>query len=70
MAMTKAQAALALINAVSEIIEKLGSVPSGHLYATLMGHMGIDLYNQIISILEKAGRIKVEHHLITWIKKD
>jgi hypothetical protein len=70
MAMTKAQAVLALINAVSEAIQELGKVPSGHLYASLTDHMSLDLYNQIIGILEKAGHIKVEHHLITWIKKD
>lgn len=67
--MTKQEAAFALISIVSDAIEELGQVPSGHLYARLMEYMGIDMYNQIIDILTKVGRIKVENHLITWVKK-
>ena len=69
--MTEAQkqAAVKVVEAISEAIEELGEVPSGHLYARLMGHMSIDTYNSIIGVLQKLGRIKVEHHLITWVKK-
>jgi hypothetical protein len=63
---TRRQAML-LIQAVSECIKELGTVPSGHLYAGLMGSLSLDQYNQIISAMLDMGLIKESGHLLTWI---
>ena len=61
------KATIEVIKAVAEAIKTLGQVPSGHLYARLMGSLTLDQYQTIIDILEKGRLIKVEHHLITWL---
>lgn len=65
--MTQEQKAIAIVQVVADVIRELGSVPSGHLYANLMGHMTLDTYQSIISILTRAKLIRVEHHVITWV---
>ena len=60
------RAALAIVLAVGEAIKELGSVPSGHLYARLMGQMSLETYNKVIGLLVKTGAIKNEGHLLTW----
>lgn len=65
--MTQEQRALTIVRIVGEAIQGLGSVPSGHLYAHLMDLMPLDAYQQILSVLTKAGLIRVENNLITWI---
>lgn len=63
------KAALAIVLAVGEAIKDLGSVPSGHLYAQLMGRMSLETYNKVIGILVKTGAVKNENHLLTWVGK-
>lgn len=60
-------AAIRMAAAVGEAIKDLGSVPSGHLYARLMGHMDLTTYNKLIGILKQADLVKEENHLLTWI---
>jgi hypothetical protein len=60
------KAALSILMAVAEAIKDLGSVPSGHLYATLMGHLSLDQYQQVIRVLKQAGLVKEENHLLTY----
>jgi hypothetical protein len=43
------QAALATVVAVGEAIKALGKVPSGHLYARLMGHMSLEM-NHVLKL--------------------
>ena len=58
----------AMSNAIGEAIRDLGSVPSGHLYAHLAGHMSLSTYQAILGDLEDRGRIKQDRsHLIRWI---
>lgn len=52
---------------VGEAIKDLGSVPSGHLYAHLMGHMDLDTYNKCIAVLKQAEMVKEENNLLTWV---
>ncbi len=63
------KAALSAVMALGEAIKDLGSVPSGHLYAHVMGHMSLDNYNAAIGLLKRAGAVKEENHLLTWIGK-
>lgn len=53
--------------AVCEIIRLKGSVPSGELYAELMGMMDLESYYKIVGILKSAGLVKESHHLLTYI---
>ncbi len=64
---TETEIALRILKAVAEAIKELGSIPSGHLYARLMGKLTLDQYNLVIGALKKAGLIKEEHYLLTWI---
>jgi hypothetical protein len=61
------KAALEIVLVVGDAIKELGSVPSGHLYAQLMGRMSLDSYNKIIGMLKNAKVIKEEGHLLTYI---
>jgi hypothetical protein len=54
------KAGIGTITAVGDAIHQFQSIPSGHLYAHLCGHLSIDSYQEIIDILQKAGRIRVE----------
>lgn len=64
----KLKAAVAIARAVAEAIRELGSVPSGHLYAQLMGHMSLEIYERVIDTLVKTGLVRKDRsHLLTWI---
>lgn len=60
-------AGIRMAAAVGEAIRDLGSVPSGHLYARLMGHMSLDTYNGLIGILKKANLVEESNHVLTWV---
>ena len=51
---------------IAQSIRTAGRIPSGHLYASLMGVMGLVQYQKIISTLTAAGLIKVtgSHEII------
>ena len=53
--------------AIAEAIRELKQVPSGHLYARLMGRLSLEEYNLLIGFIQRAGLIKIQNHLITWI---
>lgn len=63
----QATAQLRIVAAIAEAIKDLGSVPSGHLYARLMGILSLDQYNQVIGILKKQGLVKEAFYELTWI---
>jgi hypothetical protein len=55
-----------IVKAVADAIRELKEVPSGHLYAQLMGHMSLETYNQIIGLLKRADLIIEKNYLISW----
>jgi hypothetical protein len=64
----KLNAVLNIIAAVAEAIQALKEVPSGHLYAHLMGQMSLDTYQEIIVILKGRKLVHEEpSHLLKWI---
>jgi hypothetical protein len=69
--MSTTSEALALVrvaHAVAETIRELGAVPSGHLYARLMGVMELHQYEQVIDLLIDARLIERDRrHLLRWI---
>jgi len=59
--------ALAALTAIAEAIQTLGEVPSGHLYARVMGHMDIHAYERIIATLIKAGLVVQDRsYMLRW----
>lgn len=60
------EAAVQIASAIAGAIKDLGEVPSGHLYARVMGHMSLQTYELILTMLQRAGLIEVKNHLITW----
>ena len=69
--MSKIEAALNAVqvaHAVAEVIRNLGEVPSGHLYAQVMGVMDLHQYEQVIDILVDARLVeRIPSHLLRWI---
>jgi hypothetical protein len=65
----KQDVALMVVGAVYDAIESAGErgLPSGELYAALMGRMSLDTYQAIIDILVKVDKIKNTGHLLTAI---
>lgn len=59
-------AELQIIMAVADAVKALGSVPSGHLYARLMGRMSLAEYDGIVAVLKRAKLVEERHHLLTW----
>jgi hypothetical protein len=60
-------ATIRIVSAFGQAIRDLGSVPSGHLYATVMGSLNLTEYQAAIGILIKAGLVEDRHHLLVWI---
>ena len=48
-----------ILTEIALAIREAGRIPSGHLYASLMGSMGLVKYNAMIETLKNAGLIKV-----------
>ncbi len=63
-------AGLEILKALADTIRQLRSVPSGELYARVMGHMDINAYDKALSILKGAGLIAESNaHMLTWVAK-
>jgi len=61
-------AAVRVAHAVAEAIRELGQVPSGHLYARLMGVMEHHQYEQVVDVLVDAHLVeRTPSHLLRWI---
>lgn len=60
-------AGLKKVQAIAEAIRELGAVPSGHLYAQVMGHLSESEYQKIIGILKGAGLVvETNAHMLVW----
>jgi hypothetical protein len=57
-----------VVDAIAETIKEFKEIPSGHLYANLMGYMDLNTYQTLIKYMELKDWIKIEYNLITWIK--
>lgn len=65
--MTKTKAANAITGVVRDIVKEMGSVPSGHLYAILMGMLTLDEYQAIVASLVDKGDVTLSgNHLLSW----
>jgi hypothetical protein len=64
---TQVTATIRVVSALAEAIRDLGQVPSGHLYASVMGMMNLSQFQEAIGILIKAGLVEDRHHLLVWV---
>lgn len=63
--------ALALAAAVGEVIQTIGTIPSGHLYAMVQSKMSLQTYESLINMLVKAKLVRRgPSHLLIWIGDD
>jgi hypothetical protein len=61
------KSALAVLTAVAETIREVAEVPSGHLYAQLMGKVTAQGYASMIDRLKGAGLVREDgNHILTW----
>lgn len=62
------KATLNAVKALADCIRELGSVPSGHLYATVMEYMSLEQYQAFVDALKGADLVREEpSHLLVWI---
>ncbi len=61
------KSAFTMLTAVSEAIREAGRIPSGTLYAVLMGKVNIAGYEKMIGILKGAGLVEERSHELIWI---
>ena len=66
---TQVKALLATIQALAEAIRELKEVPSGHLYAQVMGKLSLENYQYCVGILKQAGKVTEDNsNLLSWIE--
>jgi len=65
----KIKAAVEITKAIACAIKDLGSVPSGHLYARLMGHLSLENFQGAIGTLKRLGLVEEKNHLLTYVGK-
>ena len=55
-----------VLDAIQEIVTGAGSqgIPSGHLYAMLMGYMDLDTYQNVIALMVRAGGVTLQNHVL------
>lgn len=64
---TEMKAGLAVLLAVSETIREAGEVPSGVLYAGLIGRVTLEGYQSMIRTLKGAGLVEEKGNVLRWI---
>jgi ArsR family metal-binding transcriptional regulator len=61
-------AAMQIVLAIGDTIKELKEVPSGHLYAQLMGKLSLSDYEAIIGVLKRSGKVvEDQSHLLRWV---
>jgi hypothetical protein len=69
MPVTREQVADALMTmrAVIETVRDAGRVPSGTIYATLMGRMDLPAYETMVALIVGTGLVRLENHELIWV---
>jgi len=53
--------------AIAESIQQLGEVPSGHLYAAVMGSTDLLTYERVVGLLVRSGLVARRGDLLIWV---
>lgn len=67
--LSAAQTLVLVLDVLQEIIKGAGTagIPSGHLYAQLMGKMSLEQYTKFIDILKDAGKVTEIGHVLRHV---
>lgn len=66
-AATAAVSAVQILAAMAEAIRQVGSIPSGHLYAQMIGVMSMSDYEAAVGLLKRAGLVEETANVLRWI---
>lgn len=61
------QSAITAVSEIGKVIREVKRIPSGHLYAQLMGVLSLEKYEMIIGLLKKTGLITEQNNELIWI---
>ena len=63
------KAVLTLVHIIGSAIREAGEIgiPSGHLYAMLMGKVTLEQYEAVVNLLKRQKIISESNHLLTYI---
>lgn len=62
----KAQAMIDFLRAFADTIKQAKQIPSGHLYAAVMGSISLETYQRLIDKMVEMKIIRVRNHVIYW----
>ena len=63
---TQITSGIMVIKALAEAIREAKQIPSGHLYAAVMGQMDLPRFLQIVDILKRGGLVEEKYNLLIW----
>jgi hypothetical protein len=52
---------------LTEVIRTKGEIPSGELYAAVMGKIDLRTYELILSKIKGSGLVVEKNHLLVWV---
>lgn len=64
------RAAVNTVVVLTETIRELKEVPSGVLYAQVMGHMSFENYQAAIALIKRTKLVSEENHVLRWVGPD
>jgi hypothetical protein len=53
--------------AIAEAIRTVGTIPSGHLYAQVLGRMTYETYTSVIALLKRAELVAETSSVLRWV---
>jgi hypothetical protein len=60
--------AIQVVAAIATAVRDLKSVPAGHLYASVMGHMSLAEFEKVVGYIVETGLVRRDgSHLLTWV---
>lgn len=64
---TQLTAAVECAAALGRVIRDTKEIPSGHLYAQVMGRCSLENYNALIRILTQTGLVEERGDVLRWV---
>jgi hypothetical protein len=61
------QSAITAVSEIGKVIREVKRIPSGHLYAQLMGVLSLEKYEMVINLLKKTGLVTEQNNELIWI---
>lgn len=57
---------IALLQIIAEAVWEAGSIPSGHLYAAMVGKVTLSAFESLVAQLCRTGLIRQNGYVLTW----